>query len=75
MRVIGRRDLASGGEIQFPRGAEGEVNSCETQVHKKMFTATDARVCATGGKYGSRRSAVVVRCTPSKIILLAVFWH
>jgi hypothetical protein len=35
MRVIGRRDLASGGEIQFPRGAEGELNSRETQVHKK----------------------------------------
>ena len=35
MRVIGRRDLASGGEIQFPRGVEGELNSRETQVHKK----------------------------------------
>ena len=35
MRVIGRRDLASGGEIQFPRGADGELNSRETQVHKK----------------------------------------
>ncbi len=35
MRVIGRRDLASGGEIQFRRGAEGELNSRETQVHKK----------------------------------------
>ena len=35
MRMIGRRDLASGGEIQFPRGAEGELNSRETQVHKK----------------------------------------
>ena len=32
MRVIGRRDLASGGEIQFPGGAEGELNSRETQV-------------------------------------------
>ena len=65
MRVIGRRDLASGGEIQFPRGAEGELNSRETASAQKMFTATDARVCATGGKYGSRSSAVVVRCTPS----------
>jgi hypothetical protein len=35
MREIGRRGLASGGEIQFPRGAEGELNSRETQVHKK----------------------------------------
>ena len=46
MRVIGRRDLASGGEIQFPRGAEGELNSRETASAQKMFTATDARVCA-----------------------------
>jgi hypothetical protein len=39
MRVIGRRDLASGGEIQFPRGAEGELNSRETASAQKMFTA------------------------------------
>jgi hypothetical protein len=44
MRVIGRRDLASGGEIQFPRGAEGELNSRETQVHKNVHSHRCARL-------------------------------
>ena len=39
MRVIGRRDLASGGEIQFPRGAEGELNSREAQCSQPQMRA------------------------------------
>jgi hypothetical protein len=77
MRVIGRRDLASGGEIQFPRGAEGELNSRETQVHKKCSQpqATDARVCAIGGKFGRGVLLWLLGVPLPIIILLAVFWH
>jgi hypothetical protein len=44
MRVIGRRDLASGGEIQFPRGVEGELNRVKRKCTKNVHSHRCARL-------------------------------
>ena len=75
MRVIGRRDLASGGEIQFPRGVEGELNSRETQVHKKC-SQPQMRAFAPQEESMGRGVLLWLLGVPLPIIiLLAVLWH
>jgi hypothetical protein len=75
MRVIGRRDLASGGEIQFPRGAECELNSREMQVHKKC-SQPQMRAFAPQEESMGRGVLLWLLGVPLPIIiLLAVFWH